>query len=150
MPFARVVRCDLCDWSEETQDSARHDQLLNGACPDCGKREQVSRAKVSDRPGALVFNGKRFDRVGTRIAGQPTGFFRRRKGGQGVDLLDLLQRQIGVINCYGVLARATPLPDGRTWFSYADIPEIGAYDYGQTVADSHAALAACGVERAHE
>ena len=94
----------------------------------------------------ITLNGKKFaknisefteslfnnDGLGTCV-----GFYKRTKC--TVILMDHQQQRIGVINKHGCLCCATLQDDGRYWYSFATIKQIGEYDsYMQSVEEPRA------------
>ena len=57
--------------------------------------------------------------------GSCVGFARRLK--RQIKLFNNDNELIGKINCWGVLCKATKMDDGRHWYNFATIPQIGAY-----------------------
>ncbi len=57
------------------------------------------------------------------------GFYKRLK--RQIKLFDHQKKQIGIINAYGVLGSVTILPDGKKWYSYADITGLGKVKYSE-------------------
>lgn len=51
------------------------------------------------------------------------GFYRCK--GKDVQILDLQRNIVGVINCYKMLCCATKLPNGKLWYTHADVDIIG-------------------------
>ena len=49
-----------------------------------------------------------------------------------IKLFNMQSELIGVINKYGVICHARKLENGKTWFSYADIDEIGSLSSSET------------------
>ena len=94
----------------------------------------------------LTLNGKKFARTDSEFteslfdpSGTCVGYFRPR--GHLIELQNMQRERIGVINAHGVLCRATRLEDGRFWYSYGDISEIGRYEsYADSVNEPAAAL----------
>jgi len=77
-------------------------------------------------------NGKQFAETTSEFTdslfkqgGTCVGYAKRNK--RSITLLNMQRIKIGVINRHGVLCCATKLADGRYWYSYATIPEIGEY-----------------------
>ena len=99
----------------------------------------------------LILNGKKFaanEKEFTeslfQSGGTCVGFYRLNK--VSVTLFNMQKERIGVINKHGVLCCATKQQDGRYWYSYATIKEIGEYEsYMRQHDECHAALnmAAC-------
>lgn len=96
----------------------------------------------------LTFNGKTFTAAGLEPGTGGCYRVRRRQ----IDLLRAdTEALIGAVTVHGVLACATLQPDGKYWFSYADIDEIGSYSsYLQEVDEIAAALRLCGLVRVRE
>lgn len=100
----------------------------------------------------LILNGKKFaanvDEF-TETLFQPdgtaVGFYKVRK--RHIDLFNMQWAHVGTINRHGVLCAATPLPNGKTWYNFATIKEIGEYaSYTQSVEEPRAALKEhCGI-----
>jgi hypothetical protein len=67
------------------------------------------------------FTNSLFDTDGTCV-----GFYRAYKN--TISLLDMQKVKVGVITKHGVLALASKLDNGQWWYSYGDIPLVGAYD----------------------
>ena len=67
------------------------------------------------------FTNSLFDPNGTC-----NGFYKVNK--RSITLYNQHHEKIGVINRHGVLCCATKQPDGKYWYSYATIPEIGKYN----------------------
>ncbi len=56
-------------------------------------------------------------------------------------LMDHQRNRIGVINRHGVLCCATKMDDGKYWYSYATIKQIGDYEsYGREVRECRTAV----------
>jgi hypothetical protein len=94
----------------------------------------------------LILNGKKFAESESEFieslfdsGGTCAGYAKRNK--RSVTLKNMQGEKIGVINSHGVLCAARKLDNGRWWYSYADIPEIGRYDsYMQQVNECEKAL----------
>ena len=64
-----------------------------------------------------------------------------KKNKSSVTLLDHNKQKIGVINKHGVLGKATKQLDGKYWYSYGTIEQIGEYDsYIQSVEEPTAII----------
>ena len=64
-----------------------------------------------------------------------------RKNRKSVTLMDHNKQKIGVINSHGVLCCATKLPNGKYWYSHADIKLIGRFtSHAQEVSECKKAL----------
>ena len=64
-----------------------------------------------------------------------------KKNKSSVTLLDHNKQKIGVINKHGVLGKATKQLDGKYWYSYGTIEQIGGYDnYMQSVKEPAAII----------
>lgn len=88
----------------------------------------------------IHLNGKTFTRKGQPTTPTTAGTYTPNK--RSITLYDHTGTKIGVITRHGVLARATKLDDGQWWYSYADIPQIGAYNsFAQQTTETAAALA---------
>lgn len=96
----------------------------------------------------IELNGKRFAATNAEMVeslfhtgGTCAGFCKRRS--DGVALLNLQRELVGVVNLHGVLCCATRLPDGRYWYSHADIDLVGRFDsYSRKLDECRAVLAA--------
>lgn len=96
----------------------------------------------------IELNGKRFARTQAEFTeslfhpgGTCVGFYR--KIPQGVELMNMRRERIGVVNRHGVLCCATRLDDGRYWYNFATIREIGEHaSYTRQREECAAALAA--------
>lgn len=93
----------------------------------------------------LTFNGKKFARNDKEFIdslfesdGTCVGYYKRTKN--GVTLYDMQRNKIGVVTKHKVLASATRLDNGKYWYSYATIPQIGEYSYSQQMTDIENAL----------
>jgi hypothetical protein len=94
----------------------------------------------------LTLNGKKFARNDSEFVeslfhpgGTCVGYYKATS--RQIFLMDHQKERIGVINPSGVLGRATRREDGRYWYSYADIPQVGRYDsYMRQVEECAAAL----------
>jgi len=74
-------------------------------------------------------------RVEVRAQGMPS------VNKKSVTIMNMRKEKVGLINAHGVLGSATKQPDGKWWYSYADIPEVGKYaSYMQQVEECKAAL----------
>ena len=81
----------------------------------------------------IVLNGKKFARNESEfvnslfeIGGTCVGYYKRTKS--GVNLYDHKRNIVGCVTKNKVLANATKLDNGKTWYSHADIGIIGRYD----------------------
>ncbi|NBW14805.1 MAG: hypothetical protein EBR82_43080 [Caulobacteraceae bacterium] len=79
----------------------------------------------------ITLNGKKFAKNDAEFTaslfdagGTCVGYYKRNK--KSVTLMNMQREKIGVINSAGVLCCATNI-NGKTWYSHADIKEIGAY-----------------------
>ena len=82
----------------------------------------------------IVLNGKKFAENETEFTdslfeggGTCVGYAKRLK--RQIKITDHNKNIVGVINKHGVLCCATPLDNGKIWYSYADIDLIGKWDY---------------------
>tara|TARA_B100002049_G_scaffold216394_1_gene182291 strand:- start:427 stop:738 length:312 start_codon:yes stop_codon:yes gene_type:complete len=101
----------------------------------------------------IELNGKRFynqvkpkdaDVIDPKVVGSYRAFKR------SINLYNRVGVKIGVINQYGVLCHAQRRDDGRWWYSFATIDEIGEYDsYMQSVEEAQKALSDHGIRPAH-
>ena len=57
--------------------------------------------------------------------GTCVGYAKRLK--RSVKLFNAQNKLVGVINKNGVLCCATPVKDGKVWYSFADVADIGKY-----------------------
>jgi len=72
----------------------------------------------------IILNGSKFSENGNEFDPETcSGFARRLK--RQIKLFDKENNLIGVINRHGVLCCATRQENGRYWYSYADIKEVG-------------------------
>jgi hypothetical protein len=106
--------------------------------------------KVFPRGGgvSLTFNGKSFVAGAKALAtdSAATGYYVAKK--RKIELFSRDNELAGVVTCHGVLACASKMADGKTWFSYADIKIIGPYaSYRQHCDEISAALEACSIAR---
>jgi len=93
----------------------------------------------------ITLNGKKFAKNDAEFTaslfsagGTCAGYYKRNK--RSVTLMNMQRKKIGVINSHGVLCCATNI-NGKTWYSHADIKEIGAYpSYTQQVIECKNAL----------
>ena len=81
----------------------------------------------------ITLNGKKFAEFESEFidslfdtGGTCVGYAKRNK--RSVTLKNMQGEKIGVINAHGVLCAAKKLKNGKWWYSYADIPEIGRYE----------------------
>ena len=58
--------------------------------------------------------------------GTCTGYYKR--NAKSVNIMNMRKEKIGVINAHKVLCKATKQDNGKYWYSYGDIPEIGRYE----------------------
>ena len=73
------------------------------------------------------------------VGGTCTGYYKRYA--KSVNILNMKKEKIGVINRYGVLCKATKLDNGKWWYSYGDIPEVGKWDkYSEYVNETKTVL----------
>lgn len=87
----------------------------------------------------ITLNGRQFLEPGETADGKEGVVGTARRYMRQIKLFNMSGALIGVINGHGVLARATPLEDGRVWYSYATIPEVGVYaNYSQSRAEIEA------------
>ena len=71
--------------------------------------------------------------------GTCSGYYKR--NAKSVTLMSMQKEKIGVINANGVLCKATKLDNGKWWYSFGDIKEIGRYDsYMQQVNEPETVL----------
>jgi len=84
----------------------------------------------------ITINGKKFAETDAEFVdslfdadGTCVGYAKRLK--HSVKLFDHQHKLIGTITKYGVLAKATPLDNGKVWYSYGDIDEIGRVSVSQ-------------------
>ena len=71
--------------------------------------------------------------------GTCNGFYKVNKN--SVTIFNLQHEKIAVINGHGLLCAATRQKDGKWWYNFATIREIGAYDsYMQSVQEPKAIL----------
>lgn len=94
----------------------------------------------------LSFNGKKFARNNDEFTDSLfdcgstcVGYYKRTKN--GVVLYDMQRNKIGMVTKHKVLASASRLQNGKWWYSYATIPQIGEYSYSQMMEDINNALA---------
>ena len=73
----------------------------------------------------INLNGKAFAPFRSGVSKGQTGVYRRYA--QSLVLFNQHAERIGVINKHGVLCKATKGEDGKYWYSYGDIPEIGEF-----------------------
>lgn len=68
-----------------------------------------------------------------------TGYYKR--NAKSVNILNMKKEKIGVINRHGVLCKATKQDNGKWWYSYGDIPEVGKWDkYSEYVNETKTVL----------
>lgn len=87
----------------------------------------------------IILNSKKFAEKESEFTdslfqsgGTCVGYAKRNKA--SITLLDHQKNKIGVINKHGVLCSATQLDNGKYWYSFATIPQIGEYEsYIQSV-----------------
>lgn len=99
----------------------------------------------------IVLNGKKFAKGEKEFVeslfqanGTCVGFFKAHKS--SITLFNAQKEKIGVINRHGCLCAATII-DGRYWYNFATIKEIGRYEsYLQSVDEPRQALKEhCGI-----
>ena len=80
----------------------------------------------------ISLNGKQFAATAGEFTeslfhpgGTCSGFYKA--GKNKVELFNMRRELIGAINRHGLLCQATKQPDGRFWYSFGTIPEIGEY-----------------------
>jgi hypothetical protein len=93
----------------------------------------------------IILNGKKFAETEQEFTeslfepdGTCVGYAKRNKS--SVTLKNPQKEKVGVINKWGVLCCATRMDDGKWWYSYADISEVGRYEYARQVDECRAAL----------
>ncbi len=94
----------------------------------------------------IILNGNKFAESDSEFVdslfesgGTCSGYAKRNK--KSVTIMNMRKEKVGLINAHGVLGSATKQPDGKWWYSYADIPEVGKYaSYMQQVEECKAAL----------
>ena len=65
--------------------------------------------------------------------GTCVGYAKRSK--RKIKLMDHNKKLVGVVTCYGVVAAAHKTEDGRYWYNYEDIPQIGDYSFSDKSTD---------------
>lgn len=92
----------------------------------------VGNTQKEGKTEMIILNGKKFaesekEFTGTLFEpdGTAVGYAKRHKF--SITLYNHKRKRIGGINRHKVLFKETEI-DGKAWYSYADIPEIGAYE----------------------
>lgn len=96
----------------------------------------------------IVLNGRRFVKGKSAVVeslfqpgGTASGYYNTRGG--VIRLFKPNGELDGVINRYGVLAKATRRDDGKTWYSYGDLATVGRWtSYGRRIDEVKAAYRA--------
>ena len=84
-------------------------------------------------------NDKEFTESVFHKSGSCVGYYRVNK--HTVSLMNHQREKVGVITCHRVLAKATRQEDGKFWYSYGDIKEVGPYEsYAQQTQEIESVL----------
>ncbi len=94
----------------------------------------------------INLNGKRFAKNDNEFTdtlfdngNTATGFYKVNKN--TITIQNMQKEKIGVINEHGLLCKASKLDNGKWWYSFATIDEIGEYDsFNQSVNEPKAIL----------
>lgn len=91
-----------------------------------GVRRQGAKLRQAKYLANMIsLNGAKFAEPGENLEADHTGFVRPLRANQ-VEVQDRNRQRIAVINARNVLCCATRI-DGRYWYSYADVPGVGAW-----------------------